>query len=135
MPRKPKLAHESLELGSLPVDAVNRTLNFELDAGDVVLTPGVNAHVLKNHPKDHARCLPHIGSVIGNPLYAGDDFKNEGKFELIGNVRALGEALLIAIEMVKNQDGKYEVRTFYPMKLEKVQNRLKRGHLKHIQRR
>ncbi|MGR0185437.1 hypothetical protein [Azospirillum aestuarii] len=133
--KKPTLDHETLELGPLPVDAINHTLGLELEPGDAVLLPIISRHVLKRHPEDHRRCLAHVGTVIQNPLFAGDDFNNPGKFELIARVPAVGAPLLVSIEMEKNEDGLYEVRSFYTMQEQKVQNRLRKGFLKPLQKR
>ncbi|WP_431857972.1 hypothetical protein [Azospirillum sp.] len=133
--KKPSLDTETLLLGPLPTDAINWALDLDLEPGVTVLTAIISKHVRRRHPDDHARCLPHVASVVAAPLYVGDDFRNPGKIELIGRVSALGSALLVAVEMTRNERGEYEVRSFYPVKDGKVQHRLQRGFLKRVQKR
>jgi hypothetical protein len=125
----------SLAIGPLPVDTINRTLGLELDAGDVVLTAGVQKHVLRNHPEDFARCLPYVAAVVMNPLYVGDDFKNAGCIEVISRIPAIGSGLLVAVSIEYNDKGQYEIRSFYPVSDGKIQNRLTKGYLTRTQKR
>jgi hypothetical protein len=124
-----------LQLGPLPVQTINRTLETELDPGEAVLTAGVQTHASRRHPEEYARCLPHVAAVVTNPLYIGDDFKNPGSIELISRVPALGSGLLVAVCVEKNGDGEYEVRSFYPVNDQKIRGRLSKGFLKIAQKR
>jgi hypothetical protein len=63
--RPPK--NPDLIIGPLPIDAINRTLGTELEAGDVILTRGAQRHAYKRHPEDYPKCLPHLAGVIANP--------------------------------------------------------------------
>lgn len=103
------------QFGSLPVDAINRTLDLELDAGGVMMPVNAQKHVQKKRPGDYARCFPHIAAVIANPLYLEDDYKNEGKIALVGAPEALGHALLVAVEVSRDANGNYAVTSFYPV--------------------
>jgi len=130
-----KLMPTTMELGPLPVDTINLTLDRELDPGDVILTPIIQAHVQRRHPDEYARCLPYVGSVVTNPLYIGDDFANEGKIELIARIASLGSGLLVAVSVALNIRGRYEVRSFYPVSEKKIENRIGKGYLKRAQKR
>jgi hypothetical protein len=109
----------SLLLGPFPAETINRTLLTELEPGDAVLTAGVQKHVLREHPNDFAWCLPHVATVVTNPLYVGDDFKNPGYIEMISRVPGQKTGLLVAVCIKVNGEGQYEVRSFYPVRNEK----------------
>ena len=70
-------------IGPLPYQAINNALGLELNAGDVVMSVNAQRHAQRRHPRDYARCFPHIAAVVGNPLYVRDDFKNHGKIEMV----------------------------------------------------
>ncbi len=94
----------------------------------------VNAqrHAQKRHPKEFARCFPHVAAIIGNPLYVRDDYRNDGKIELVGRPIALGEYLLVAVEISLDVDGRYNVTSFYPISEQKVERRRDAGTLKRL---
>lgn len=73
---------------------LNRTLGFDLEPGEVIFTAGAQQHALKRHPDDFAKRLPHLGQAIANPSFVGDDFRNDGGFELVVRVAALGGVLV-----------------------------------------
>eukprot|EP01037_Dinobryon_pediforme_P019537 gene19537-19972_t len=82
---------------SPPLDKINKALGTELNAGKVVLSGATQVHAERRHPEDYPSILPHLGAILANPLYAGDDFKNKGKFEIIGTAPGLAGYALIAI--------------------------------------
>ena len=88
MPKKNNLA--LLDLGPMPTDIIEATLGIEVEPGPVVFTVSNQKHARAQHPEDFGRCLPHIGTVLANPMYLRDDFKNGGKIELISRIPALG---------------------------------------------
>lgn len=115
--------------GELPVEVINRTLDLELDPGEVVMPVNAQRHAQKKRPADYARCFPHVASVIASPLYLGDDFRNHGKIELVGRPAGLGTPLLVAVELTRDGDGRYSVTSFYPIDERKVANRREKRHL------
>jgi hypothetical protein len=119
-----------LELGALPVEAVNRALGLELEPGPVVITVAAQVHVARRRPEEYARLLPHLATAVATPLYIGDDHRNPGKIELVARVRATEAYLLVAIVVARDASGRYRVASFYPIKPEQVQNRRARGFLK-----
>jgi phage-Barnase-EndoU-ColicinE5/D-RelE like nuclease3 len=119
-----------LVLGPLPADAINKTIGTELEPADVVFSRAAQIHAARRHPIEYPLCLPHLANVICDPLYVGDDYKNPDAIELIGRIHVVNSFVLVAIEMTKDNDGRYNVRTFYPVSKEKVDNRRKRGFLK-----
>lgn len=114
--------------GSLPVEGVNGALGLELEGGDVVMSIRAQKHAQKRHPKDYARCFPHVASVIATPLYVCDDFRNPGKIEMVGRPNGFPEWLLVAVEISLDGDGRYNVTSFYPVSDTKVQGRKETGH-------
>lgn len=121
-----------LVLCDLPVDTVNETLEMELDAGMVVLTDAGRKHAKRNHPDDFDRCLPHIAAIVANPLYIGDDLKNDG-IEMIGRAHVLGTYVLVAVNVTLDEKGRYQVASFYPISEGKITSRRLKGYLKGAQ--
>lgn len=115
--------------GILPAGVINATLDMELDEGQVVMPVNAQKHAQRNHPADFARCFPHVASVVANPLYIGDDFRNKGKIELVGRPLGLGTPLLVAVELTQDASGRYSVLSFYPISGPKVQSRREKNHL------
>jgi hypothetical protein len=118
--------------GQLPVGAINSTLDLDLEPGEAIMSVNAQKHASRKRPYDFARCFPHVASVIGTPLYARDDFKNDGKIELVGKPAALGEYLLVAVEITLDSNGRYNVTSIYPVSETKVANRRESGHLKRV---
>jgi hypothetical protein len=126
---KRKRTQPDLVFGELPVQTINNTLGLELDPGPVVLTRAAQRHAARRHPEDYSQCLPHLAQVVLRPLYIGDDFKNEGKIELVGRVRAISSAILVAVALEADDAGHYRVCSFYPISEEKIEKRKERRHL------
>jgi hypothetical protein len=118
-----------VDLGPLPVELIEGTLGIELNPGPVVFTVSNQKHSARRHPDDFERCLPHIASVVARPTYVRDDFKNAGKIELIARVPAMREGLLIAIELRKDEFGRYRVASVFPVSQKKIDARREAGTL------
>lgn len=118
-----------LIIGPMPVGAVNKTLGTEIEAGDVILTRGAQRHANKRHPQDYPKCLPHLASVIANPRYIGDDHSNSG-IEIWGYVGAIGALVLVAVELIPDGDGCYQISSFYMVSEKKAHARRLKGFLK-----
>jgi hypothetical protein len=123
-----------LEIGPLPADSINLTLDLELEPGTVMLSINAQKHAARRHPDDYARCLPHVASVVLNPLYIGDDLNNDG-IELIARVQAIGSGLLVAVSVERAANGLYDVISFYPVSEQKIAGRLAKGFLFPAQKR
>ena len=121
-----------LLFGNIPIRAINDALSLELEDGQAVMSPNAQRHAQRRHPHDFARCFPHVASVVTNPLYVRDDFGNDGKVELVGRPPALGDFLLVAVEIVLDEDGRYNVVSFYPISEGKVAKRRDAGHLRRV---
>jgi hypothetical protein len=113
--------------GPLPVRAINDALGLELEEGEVVMSVNAQRHAQRRHPADYARCFPHVATIIATPLYVRDDFKNHGKVELVGKPAGFPDWLLVAVEVSLDDDGRYNVASFYPISEKKVQNRRDSG--------
>lgn len=120
---------KDLVLGPLPVDVINDTIGTELDAGSVVFSAAAQKHAQSRHPDDFATCFPHVAAIVAAPLYVGDDFKNEGKIELVGRVLQGKLAILVAVVIEPDAKGRYHVASAYPVSEEKIANRRAKGTL------
>lgn len=129
-PRKLKLA--PYLFGPLPVEGINDALALELDPGDVVMSIRAQKHAQSHHPHDYARCFPHVASIVTGPLYVRDDFRNADKIEMVGKAVGLPDWLLVAVEITMDDDGRYNVTSFYPLSAKKVENRKESGHLRRV---
>ena len=127
--RKSHTRQPDLYLGPLPIQVINRTLGTDFMSGEVLFTRAAQIHAERRHPEEYPLCLPHVGLVIRNPLYIGDDFKNHGKIELIARIPQIGGALLVAINMEQEEEGTYHVCSMYPVSEGKVQKRKEKGYL------
>ncbi len=119
-----------LQFGPLPVAKINKALGLELDSANVRMTVAAQHHAAKKHPQDYPANLPLIGGIIGNALYVRDDFRNDGKIELVGKPAGAPNWLLVAVTISLDADGYYNVASFYPISQKKVDERRQSGHLK-----
>jgi hypothetical protein len=128
---KPKREkRKELSLGQLPVAKINKALELELIAGEVVFSVGAQVHAERRHPAEFLLCLPYLAGIIANPLYIGDDHKNPGRIELISRAAAANAMVLVAIKLEPDEAGRYHILSFYTMKAEKIENRRQKGFLK-----
>ena len=132
MGQKPRPKLIPLLFGDVPIRAINDALGLELDSGQAVMSTNALTHAQRRHAHDFALCLPHVATVVTNPLYVRDDFKNDGKIELVGRPPGLGDYLLVAVEIVLDEDGRYNVTSFYPISEGKVTKRRDAGHLRRL---
>lgn len=125
---KPKFV--DLCLGSLPVEAINKTLGYDLEPGEVIFSAAAQKHAYQRHPNDFGRCLPFVGNSVLKPNYLGDDFKNHGKIEMISRLPLIGGGLLVALAIEPNGQGQYSVTSMYPIDDRKIENRRQNMRLK-----
>jgi phage-Barnase-EndoU-ColicinE5/D-RelE like nuclease3 len=121
---------KTLILGNLPVDCINRTLKTEIEAGVVIISRAAQKHAESRHPTDYPVLLPHLATVILNPLYIGDDLRNPGKIELIGKVQNYENFVLVSVVLQRNDSGQYNVASFYPVARTKIEERRQKGYLR-----
>jgi hypothetical protein len=120
---------QDLPICKLPCDLINRTLGMELEPGEVILSRAAQKHASRRHPVDYPVCLPHLATVIETAFYIGDDHDNAG-IELIALVPALGELVLVAVNIVPDEYGRYGVASFYRVSRQKIDGRRQKGFLK-----
>jgi len=120
---------QQLDLGNLPCETIRKTLGIELDEAKVVFSVAAQKHALRRHKLEYTKCLPYLGSIIGDPLYMGDDAKNPGKIEFVSRVPSLGFGILVALSIEKTDAG-YNVCSIYPVSFKKIEARKQSKHLK-----
>jgi hypothetical protein len=118
----------------MDVELIATLYGHELDPGPIVLTEAALAHVRKQHPADWARCLPHVGEVLADPTYVGDDTGNIGKIEFVGRMKGSGEPLLVAVTITRSDAGDYHVTSFYPITQARIDLRRRSGLLRNVVR-
>lgn len=116
----------------MPTDMLWRTLELELEEGEIVFTRGAQRHAYDRHPDDFALAFEHFQQIVTNPLYVGDDLNNVGKIEFVGRVPVEGGLvhILVAVTVELDRQGRYHVVSFYRVSDAKVQGRRKKGFLK-----
>ena len=129
MPKKRQPKILDLILGQMPVAAINKAIGTELEAGDIVLTSGAQLHASRRHPEDYPKCLPHLGSVIANRRYIGDDHTNSG-IEIWGYAGPISALVLVAVAIVPDGDGRYQISSFYVVSEKKAHARRLKGYLR-----
>lgn len=128
--RKRHNQHLALDLGQLPIKKIERTLGLELDPGEVVFSVGAQIHAAKKHPEDFASYLPFVGTVVSDPLYLGDDARNPDKIEFISRLPGQPGGLLVAVEICRDRNGKYNDCSIYTIKQSQIEARRLKGYLK-----
>ncbi len=129
MTEPPKVKLQEILLGPLPHEEINRTLGLELNPGPVVFTVPAQRHAMKSHPDDFQACLPFVALTVKEPSYAGDDFKNPGKIELIRRMPDK-QGLLVALVVQPDDKGRYHVASMYPIPQSVIDRRRQAGWLK-----
>jgi hypothetical protein len=126
-----KNKYPALDLGALPVDLINDTLDTELDPGHARLSHAAHEHMAVDHPVDYPVCIGEIAVTIAQPTYIGQAPGHGRNFEMIRRIgRADGSVVLVAIGLEPDARGDYRVRTCYLLELEKVEERRRQGYLK-----
>ena len=100
--------------GAMPDEEIYRTLEIEIDPGDVKFSAPAQKHAHRRHPQDVPLIIPHLSQIISDPAYLGDDLKNPGKIEFVRRVPGVQGAALVALTVEKNEtDGYYHVCSSY----------------------
>jgi hypothetical protein len=109
---------------------IEKTLGIETEPGDVVFDDAHQRHAAGRHPVEYPLILPHLGAIIANPLYLGDDFLNPGKIEFVSRIGTIKEAVLVAVSLERDHQGRYQVSSLYTVREVKIENRRRRGFLR-----
>ena len=116
--------YKAVDLGPLPVDAINKALGTELEAGSARLSATSHKHMAEDHAADYAACLAALPSAIAGPTFVGQAPEHTRNFEIIKRVpRPDRKAVLIAINMEPDERGAYRVVSCYLIEPEKVDAR------------
>jgi hypothetical protein len=127
--------YQKMPFGPLPVAAIKATLDIDLEPAIVVMSANAQKHASRRHPVDYSNCLPFVAGIVANPLYMGDDFKNKGKIELVGRPPPLnGVSILVAVEIVLDRNGEYNVASFYPVSEKTIESRRDKRRLKNTKK-
>ena len=117
--------------GALPDEDIYRTLELELDPGEVKFSAPAQKHALRRHPNDVPLIVPHLSQIISSPTYLGDDHRNPGKIEVVGRIPGVAGAALIALTIEKNEiDGYYHVCSSYFITQSELDKKRDKGILK-----
>lgn len=100
--------------GAMPDEVIYRTIELEIEPGDVKFSAAAQKHAVRRHPADLPKIVPHLSQIIGSPTYIGDDHRNPGKIEFVGRIPGVDGAALIALTVEKDEtDGFYHVCSSY----------------------
>ncbi len=129
-PKKPS-HYPAIDLGPLPVEAVNGVLNTELEAGNVRLSSQAHRHMAEDHPDDYETCRAALHLAIAAPTFIGQAPGHVRNFEMIRRTRLSdGRAVLVAIAIDQDSSGDYRVRSCYLVDAATVDKRRKAGRLR-----
>lgn len=128
-----KRRFDAVDIEGLPVGPIGKALGLNLDAALLRFTRGAQKHAHDRHPNEFELCLANIEWLVRNPLYAGEDFKNPGKFEIVSRVRSPDDGqvfILMAITIEIQDDDCYHIASCYRLSEETVNNRREKDRLK-----
>nr|WP_255701491.1 PBECR2 nuclease fold domain-containing protein [Afifella sp. H1R] len=99
-----------------------------MPSGPVYLSIPAQQHAFRRHRETFPACLPFLSEIVRSPDYIGQSpHHRESGFELIGEVEDNSLIVLIAIRLQRDGDGRYLVRSFYPIDRNKLDRRLRKG--------
>lgn len=127
-----KRKFKAVQVASLPVGPIGRALELDLDAAPLLFSRGAQKHAHDRHAEDFDLCLANFERLVSNPLYAGDDVKNPGKFEIVSRLQVenVPVHMLIAITLEIQADGCYHVTSCYRLNEAIVTNRREKDRLR-----
>jgi len=122
--------YPALDLGPLPVDAINTAIKTELAPGIAHLSTQAHRHMAEDHPADYADCIAALPDVIASPSFIGQAPGHTRNFEMVRRTRRQdGQAVLVAIGLEPDNAGNYRVRSCYLISAETVDDRRRKGRL------
>jgi len=130
VPRRPTL-YPAIDLGPLPVEAINAVLGTELEPGHVRLSEQAHRHIAEDHSDDYAVCFPALAATIAAPSFIGQAPRRTGNFEMLRRINHPdGKLVLVAVGLAVDDAGDYRVRSCYLVAGEQVDQRRRAGRLK-----
>jgi hypothetical protein len=129
-PHRP-LLYPAIDLGPLPVAAINAVLGTDLEPGRVRLSAQPHRHIAEDHPGDYAVCFPSLAAAITAPSFIGQAPRRTGNFEMLRRINHPdGKVVLVAVGLEMDDAGDYRVRSCYLVTGEQVDQRRRDGRLK-----
>jgi hypothetical protein len=123
--------YPAVDLGFLPVAAINVILGTELEPGRVRLSEQAHRHIAEDHPDDYALCFPALAATIAAPSFIGQAPRRTGNFEMLRRINHPdGKVVLVAVGLEVDHAGDYRVRSCYLVPREQVDQRRRDGRLK-----
>lgn len=98
-----------------------------LTVGMVHFSVKTQEHTDKRHPTDFNLSLQHLAQMVTRPDYIGQSPHQPDGFELIGEVRAGGELILVVIYLRPDRRRRYFVKSTYRIDRNKLKRRLRKG--------
>ena len=125
--------YKAVDLGPLPVDAINKALGTELEAGEARLSATAHKHMAEDHASDYVACIAALPSAIVGPTFVGQAPEHTRNFEIIRRVpRPDRKSVLVAVCMEPDDRGAYRVVSCYLIDSADVDARRAAGRLVQI---
>ena len=123
--------YPAIDLGPLPVDAINCALGTELEPGHARLSRTAHKHRAVDHPVEYPVCIAEIAAAIAAPTFIGQAPEHGRNFEMIRRIgRTDGSAVLVAVGLEPDRSGDYKVLTCYLLAADKMEERRQKGRLR-----
>ncbi|MFM2150290.1 MAG: hypothetical protein RLZZ187_2596 [Pseudomonadota bacterium] len=88
-------------------------------------------HIAQDHPADYAQHFHYAQAVIADPTFIGQAPKHRDNFELIRRIPgANGDALLVAVGIATDDQGRYRVKSVYTLTPAKLEAKRGKGTIK-----
>ena len=121
----------ALDFGPLPAERVNAVLGTELEEGPVHMSGLAHRHAARDHPDDYADYFRHVATVIADPTFIGQAPKHRENFEMIRRIPGGdGRALLIAVGVEMDEQGRYRVKSVYSITSAELERKRAKGTVK-----
>ena len=104
--------YKFISLGPLPVEAINKALDTELEPGEARLSATAHRHMAEDHSNDYPACIAALAEAVASPTFVGQAPNHIRNFEMVKRVPRLDrQSVLVAIGMEADENGSYRVRT------------------------
>jgi len=128
---RPPSQYPAVDLGPLPIEAINAVLGTELEPGIVRLSARAHEHMAVDHPEDYAICIAALPLAVSTPTFIGQAPRHSRNFEMLRRINHPdGKVVLVAIGLEVDEEGAYRVRSCYLVSQEMVDGRRQQGRLK-----
>lgn len=121
--------YRAMRICAMPIDLINSVLGTELESGDAWLSAAAHRHIAEDHPQDYEVCLPLLGDVISGPTWIGQAHYHGGNFEVIARKTSSIGIILVALSLMPNDYGNYNVRSAYRIEQKDVDAKRSAGRI------